>query len=218
MVFAVQPHPEGLAQALVIAEDFLAGGPSALILGDNLFFGRRFNSLIDGAMAKDHGATVFGYHVKNPQEYGVVGFDENRRANSIEEKPKVPKSNYAVTGLYLYDRRASAFARQVRPSARGELEITALNQMYLELSELNVELLEDDTTWLDTGTHKSMLQAAQFVNVIEERQGRRICCPEMIAYEQNWISREELEVLAAVLKKSGYGEYLLNVISKRDGA
>lgn len=212
--YAVQPSPDGLAQALIIAEPFLDGAPSALILGDNLFFGQNFNKTIRKARENTKGATVFGYHVKNPESYGVVGFDENHKAVSLVEKPDNPASNYAVTGLYFYDSRASEFAKKVQPSKRGELEITALNQIYLDRDELTVELLGDGTTWLDTGTHKSLLQAAQFVSVIEERQGRRICCPEAISYEQGWIDAKQLGVLAEPLKKSGYGHYLMKLLAE----
>jgi len=210
--YAVQPEPKGLAQALIIAEDFLDGSASALILGDNLFFGQAFNETIDLAVQNIRGATVFGYHVKNPEVYGVVEFDDKQRAVSLVEKPAHPKSNFAVTGLYFYDDRASEFAKQVTPSQRGELEITTLNQMYLERGELTVELLGDGTTWLDTGTHKSLLQAAQFVSVIEERQGRRICCPEAIAFQRGWIDAAQLRRLATPLEKSGYGHYLITLL------
>ena len=209
--YAVQPSPDGLAQALIIAEAFLDGAPSALILGDNLFFGRGFNKATQKASKNTKGATVFGYQVKDPSAYGVVGFDENKNVNSLEEKPENPASNYAVTGLYFYDDRASEYAKQVKPSPRGELEITALNQIYLDRNELTVELLDEGTTWLDTGTHKSLLQASQFVSVIEERQGIRICCPEIISFQNEWISASELESLAQPLKKSGYGEFLMKV-------
>ena len=209
--YAVQPSPDGLAQALIIAEDFLDGSPSALVLGDNLFFGDAFNISIDDASRHLSGATVFGYRVKNPSAYGVVGFDENKNVISLVEKPEKPASDYAVTGLYFYDENASKYAKEVTPSARGELEITALNQIYLDRGELRVKLLDDGTTWLDTGTHKTLLQAAQFVSVIEERQGRRICCPEVTAFEQRWISRDQLLALAGPLEKSGYGKYLLKV-------
>lgn len=212
--YAVQPSPDGLAQALIIAEDFLDGSPSALVLGDNLFFGEAFNISIDDASRHLSGATVFGYRVNNPSAYGVVGFDDKKNVVSLVEKPENPASDYAVTGLYFYDEHASKYAKEVTPSARGELEITALNQIYLDRGELRVKLLDDGTTWLDTGTHKTLLQAAQFVSVIEERQGRRICCPEVTAYEQGWISREELRALAEPLKKSGYGKYLLKVANE----
>lgn len=209
--YAVQPKPEGLAQALLIAEEFLDGSPSALILGDNLFFGKGFTKSVSSTVENLSGATVFAYYVDNPRAYGVVGFDENKVANSLEEKPAEPKSNYAVTGLYFYDKNASEYAKTITPSARGELEITALNEIYLNRGELNVQLLEDGTTWLDTGTHKSLLQAAQFVSVIEERQGRRICCPEVIAFQKGWIDKSQLMELAKPLLKSGYGEYLKKI-------
>ena len=213
IAYAVQPSPDGLAQALIIAEDFLDGGPGALVLGDNLFFGEEFTDGLAQASAKTSGATVFGYHVKNPSAYGVVGFetgpDGQRRAVSLEEKPLRPASNYAVTGLYFYDHRAPALARTLRPSARGELEITALNSLYLEDGSLDVQLLGEGTTWLDTGTHRSLLQAAQFVAVIEERQGRRIACPEVVSFERGWIDAAQLRALAQPLLKSGYGRYLL---------
>ena len=212
--YAVQPNPDGLAQALIIAEDFLDGSPSALILGDNLFFGVPFTESVKAANRRETGATVFGYEVKNPSDYGVVGFDEDKNAISLEEKPDTPASNYAVTGLYFYDKHASEYAKSVKPSARGELEITALNEIYLKAGSLNVELLDQGTTWLDTGTHRSLLQAAQFVSVIEERQGKRICCPEIIAYENEWIDREQLTKLAESLKKSGYGEYFFKFLSQ----
>ncbi len=210
--YAVQPSPDGLAQALIIAEDFLDGAPSALILGDNLFFGSAFVQSIRAANKVEEGASVFGYRVNNPSAYGVVGFDKNMNAVSLVEKPEVPDSNYAVTGLYFYDAHAPKYAKELTPSKRGELEITALNQTYLDRGELRVEILDDGTTWLDTGTHRSLLQAAQFVSVIEERQGQRICCPEVIAYRNDWISRDELAALAAPLKKSGYGNYLQKVL------
>jgi glucose-1-phosphate thymidylyltransferase len=214
--FAIQPNPDGLAQALIIAEDFLSGCPSALILGDNLFFGEGFNTSIEKANISQKGATVFGYHVNNPSDYGVVGFDNNRKAISLKEKPQNPASNYAVTGLYFYDSHASEYAKQVRPSTRGELEITTLNEIYLKRDELTVELLHEGTTWLDTGTHKSLLQAAQFVNIIEERQGQRICCPEAIAFKQGWINDNALRKLADPLIKSGYGQYLISLITTPD--
>ena len=210
--YAVQPSPDGLAQALIIGEDFLDGSPSVLILGDNLFFGDGIENAVKRATASTSGATVFGYKVKNPQEYGVVGFDENMVARSLEEKPKNPKSNYAVTGLYFYDENASTYAKNVVPSDRGELEITSLNEMYLDNGTLNVEILSAGTTWLDTGTHRSMLKAAEFVSIIEERQGQRICCPEAISYQQGWIDKEQLVALAQKLLKSGYGKYLLTLV------
>lgn len=210
--YAVQPSPDGLAQALIIAEDFLGGAPSALILGDNLFFGAAFNTAIRAAASRADGASVFGYRVKNPSDYGVVGFDADQNVISLVEKPTKPDSNYAVTGLYFYDSHAPEYAKTITPSDRGELEITALNQVYLDRAELRVEILGDGTTWLDTGTHKSLLQAAQFVSVIEDRQGQRICCPEVTAYRQGLIDREQLAELAKPLKKSGYGHYLQKVL------
>lgn len=213
--YAVQPSPDGLAQALIIGEEFLDGAPSALILGDNLFFGSGFTRSIRAANKIPEGASVFGYRVKNPSDYGVVGFDENMNAVSLVEKPDIPDSNYAVTGLYFYDAHAPKYAKTLTPSARGELEITALNQVYLDRGELNVEILDDGTTWLDTGTHRSLLQAAQFVSVIEERQGQRICCPEVIAYRNGWVTRAQLSELAAPLKKSGYGHYLQKVLDEK---
>lgn len=211
ITWAVQPSPDGLAQALIIAEDFLDGSPSALILGDNLFFGTEFDQVLQGAKDNTEGATVFGYHVNNPESYGVAEFDDGGKVISIEEKPKNPKSNYAVTGLYLYDGNAPTYAKTITPSARGELEITALNSIYLDRGELHCAMLGEGTSWLDTGTHRSLLQAAQFVSVMEERQGRRICCPEAVAFNQGWIDTVRLKELAEPLKKSGYGEYLLKI-------
>ena len=212
--YAAQPSPDGLAQALIIAEDFLEGGPSALMLGDNLFFGDEFDACSRRAAETSEGAVVFGYHVQNPEAYGVVGFDEDRAVVSIEEKPEDPASNYAVTGLYFYDERAPEFAKQVKPSARGELEITTLNQIYLDRNALAVELLAEGTAWLDTGTHQDMLSASQFVGILEERQGRRISCPEAIAWRNGWIDDDELRCIAEPLVKSGYGRYLLRLLEK----
>jgi len=211
--FAVQPSPDGLAQSLIIAEDFLDGAPSMLVLGDNLFFGEAFNKALRNAVKTEIGATIFGYHVKNPTAYGVVGFDENKRVISLEEKPEVPASEYAVTGIYCYDAHAPEYAKTIIPSARGELEITSLNQIYLDRNELTVEILGEGTTWLDTGTFKSLLQASQFVSVIEERQGRRICCPEVTSWRQGWINDQQLRETAQPLLKSGYGAYLLSLIN-----
>ncbi len=213
--YAVQPSPDGLAQALIIAEDFLDGDHSALVLGDNLFFGDDFDDAIRSAAAVEEGAVVFGYHVKEPSAYGVVGFDDNQKVISIEEKPENPASNYAVTGLYFYDQNASAYAKQVTPSARGELEITALNQIYLDHDALKVELLDEGTAWLDTGTHADMLNASQFVGIMEQRQGRRICCPEAIAWQKGWIDDAQLRAVAEPLVKSGYGKYLLRLLERR---
>ncbi|MEP6342079.1 MAG: glucose-1-phosphate thymidylyltransferase RfbA [Maricaulaceae bacterium] len=211
--WAIQPSPDGLAQALIIAEDFLGGAPSALILGDNLFFGSEFDQALQSTKTNTEGATVFGYHVNDPKSYGVAEFDKNGKVISLEEKPENPKSNYAVTGLYLYDGQAPKYAKTITPSARGELEITALNSIYLDRGELKCAILGEGTSWLDTGTHKSLLQAAQFVSVIEERQGRRICCPEADAYKQGWISNVQLKELAQPLEKSGYGQYLLKLLN-----
>ena len=209
ITYATQASPDGIAQALIIAESFLGGAPCVLILGDNLFFGRGFSQSLETAMAQTSGATIFGFQVRNPSAYGVVGFDAQRRAVSLVEKPDKPASNYAVTGIYFYDNKASDYAKEITPSARGELEITALNQAYLDRGELTVELLENGTTWLDTGTHKSLHAAAQFVAVLEDRQGIRICCPEIEAFKQGWISHEDLSALATALSNSGYGRYLL---------
>jgi len=215
--YAVQPSPDGLAQALVIAKDWLDGAPSALILGDNLFFGQSFSVAVRAAALKSEGATVFGYRVRNPERYGVLGFDSTGKVTSITEKPKKPASDFAVTGLYVYDANASDYAAQVTPSARGEFEITDLNEIYLDKGLLDVELLSDTTTWLDTGTHRSLLRAAQFVSVIEERQGRRICCPEIVAFDQGRIDAAQLRALAEPLRKSGYGQYLLKVVEAQPG-
>lgn len=206
--YAVQAKPEGLAQAYHIAADFVGTDPSALILGDNLFYGHGLPDLLRGANQCSEGATVFGYYVRNPSDYGVVSFDNAGRAVSIEEKPAEPKSNYAVTGLYFYDGRAVEFSKQIKPSARGELEITDLNRFYLEAGELNVEIMGRGYAWLDTGTHGSLLDAALYVRIVEERQGLKICCPEEIAWRAGFINDAELEALAHPLLKSGYGQYL----------
>ena len=214
--YAAQPSPDGLAQALVIAKDWLAGAPSALILGDNLFFGQSFFGAVWAAALKSEGATVFGYRVRKPARYGVLGFNSDGKVTSITEKPKKPKSEFAVTGLYFYDANASDYAAGVEKSDRGEYEITDLNRIYLDKGLLDVELLGDGTTWLDTGTHRSLLRAAQFVSVIEERQGRRICCPEVVAFDQGRIDAAQLRALAGPLEKSGYGKYLLKVIEAQE--
>jgi glucose-1-phosphate thymidylyltransferase len=206
--YAVQTKPEGLAQAYHIAADFVGTDPSALILGDNLFYGHGLPDLLRRANQCSEGATVFGYNVRNPSDYGVVSFDDAGRAVSIEEKPAEPKSNYAVTGLYFYDGRAVEFSKQIKPSARGELEITDLNRFYLEAGDLNVEIMGRGYAWLDTGTHGSLLDAALYVRIVEERQGLKICCPEEIAWRAGFINDAELEALAHPLLKSGYGQYL----------
>ena len=208
--YAVQPEPKGLAQAYHIGAEFVGDRPSVLILGDNIFYGHGLPELLAKASARDTGATVFGYYVKDPQAYGVVSFDKDGRAATIEEKPAQPKSNYAVTGLYFYDSRAVELAKAIKPSARGELEITDLNRLYLEAGNLNVELMGRGFAWLDTGTHGSLLDAALYVRIVEERQGLKICCPEEIAWRQGFIDAEQLARVAEPLRKSGYGEYLLD--------
>ncbi len=206
--FIAQPRPDGLAQAYILGEEFIAGEPSVMVLGDNIFFGQNFTGSLQAASARTTGATVFGYLVTDPERYGVVELGPDGRALGIEEKPKVPKSNYAVTGLYFYDGRASQFAKTLKPSERGELEITALNQVYLDAGELNVELLGRGFAWLDTGTHDSLIQAGEFIRAVEQRQGLRIGCLEEIAYRKGWIDATQLRKLADVLAKSEYGQYL----------
>lgn len=212
--YAVQPAPEGLAQAFLIGADFIGQAPCALVLGDNLFYGHDFHQLLAGAMAREAGATIFAYHVQDPQRYGVVEFDAHGNALRIEEKPASPKSNYAVTGLYFYDNRVIDLARQIRPSARNELEITDVNQAYLELGALNVEIMGRGHAWLDTGTHDSLLDASQFIATLERRQGLKVACPEEIAFRKRWIDAAQLEALARPLVKSGYGQYLMNLITR----
>jgi len=212
--YAVQPNPEGLAQALIIAEDFLEGDPSCLILGDNIFHGGGLSDVLTRATTEYDGATVFGYWVRDPERYGVVEFDDDYRVLSIEEKPEKPKSHYAVTGLYFYDGQASSFARSLSPSPRGELEITDLNRLYLEDGSLAVERLGRGYAWLDTGTHESLQQAANFIETIESRQGLKVACPEEIAFMQGWIGEDQVRKLAEPLRKSGYGEYLLTLLSR----
>jgi glucose-1-phosphate thymidylyltransferase len=214
LAYAVQPEPEGLAQALIIGEEFIGGEPSCLILGDNIFHGGGLQEVLLKAMERVDGATVFGYWVKDPERYGVVEFDEHYRVLSIEEKPRRPKSHYAVTGLYFYDGRACGFASQLRPSARGELEITDLNRRYLEDGSLSVERLGRGYAWLDTGTHESLQQAANFIETIESRQGLKVACPEEIAFLQGWIDEAQVMRLAQPLRKSGYGDYLLSLLSR----
>ncbi|WP_042165724.1 glucose-1-phosphate thymidylyltransferase RfbA [Paenibacillus gorillae] len=212
--YAVQPTPDGLAQAFIIGEKFIGKDNVALILGDNIFYGQGFTPLLKRALNRKEGATVFGYSVKDPQRFGVVSFDENNRAVTIEEKPLVPKSKYAVTGLYFYDNQVVEFAKSIKPSARGELEITDINMIYLQQGNLNVELLGRGFAWLDSGTHQSLLEASQFIETIEHRQGLKVACLEEIAYQNSYISREQLIQLAQPLKKSEYGQYLLQVASQ----
>ncbi len=212
--FAVQPKPEGLAQALIIAEDFLDGNPCCLILGDNIFHGGGLQDVLRRVSERDSGATVFGYWVRDPERYGVVEFDKDQSVISIEEKPSAPRSNYAVTGLYFYDSRASEFARGLKPSPRGELEITDLNRCYLKRDCLSLERLGRGYAWLDTGTHESLQQASSFIETIEARQGLKIACPEEIAFLQGWIDEEQIRRLAEPLKKSGYGDYLIALLSR----
>jgi len=209
--YAVQPNPEGLAQAFLIGAEFLAGGPSVLVLGDNIFYGHGLAERLRVAAARGRGATVFAYPVADPERYGVVEFDAAGRAVSIQEKPREPRSRYAVTGLYFYDAEVVGIARQIKPSARGELEITDLNRVYLERGDLAVELMGRGDAWLDTGTHDSLLEAGQFIQSLEKRQGLKICCPEEIAWRQGWIDDDALTALAKPLVKSGYGEYLVEL-------
>ena len=210
--YAVQPSPDGLAQALLIAREFLDGAPSCLVLGDNIFHGQGLSELLRRAYARGRGATVFGYWVKDPDRYGVADFDADGRVVGLEEKPREPRSNYAVTGLYFYDGRASDFAAGLKPSPRGELEITDLNRCYLDSGELHLEKLGRGYAWLDTGTHESLNQAANFIETVEARQGLRVCCPEEVAYNLGWIDAAQLRALAAPLSKNGYGQYLLSLL------
>lgn len=210
--YAVQPSPDGLAQAYTIGADFVGNNPSALVLGDNIFYGHQFHQLLDSAKQRTCGATVFAYHVHDPERYGVADFDAQGKVLSLEEKPAQPKSNYAVTGLYFYDSQVIDFARDLKPSARGELEITDLNKLYLEQDQLHVERMGRGYAWLDTGTHDSLLDASQFIATIENRQGLKVSCPEEIAFRQHWINAEQLERLAHPLSKNGYGQYLLSLL------
>ncbi len=214
--YATQPNPGGLAQAFHIGKDFVAGHRSTLVLGDNIFYGQGLSTLLAKADGHESGATIFGYSVANPKAYGVISFDNAGRALSIEEKPERPKSNYAVTGLYFYDERVVDYAHAIRPSARGELEITDVNRLYLEAGQLNVEMMGRGFAWLDTGTHASLVDAALYVKIIEDRQGFKICCPEEIAWRMGFITAEQLERLAAPLRKGGYGEYLLRILAQGD--
>ena len=213
--YAVQPSPDGLAQAFVIGEKFLGNSPSALVLGDNIFYGHDFHHLLGSAMTRTDGASVFAYHVHDPERYGVAEFDVGGKVLSLEEKPKNPKSNYAVTGLYFYDNEVVGLAKSLKPSPRGELEITDLNRLYLEKDQLNVEIMGRGYAWLDTGTHESLLEASQFIATLENRQGLKVSCPEEIAYRQHWIDAAQLEKLAQPLTKNGYGQYLLRILNEK---
>ncbi len=212
--YAVQPSPDGLAQAFIIGREFVGQNHSALILGDNLYYGHDLERSLQTANARDDGSTVFAYHVQDPERYGVVGFDANRRATSIEEKPAKPKSNYAVTGLYFYDRQVCDIAASIRPSARGELEITDVNRTYLEQGTLNVELMGRGMAWLDTGTHDSLMEAGQFIATLEKRQGLKVACPEEVAFRKKYIDAAQLEALAEPMKKNAYGQYLLRLLNE----
>ena len=215
LAYAVQPSPDGLAQAFLIGEEFLDGQPAALILGDNIFYGQGFGEQLRNAVGRHDGATVFAYHVNDPERYGVVNFDSGGTALGIEEKPSAPKSNYAVTGLYFYDSKVVDLAKQLKPSDRGELEVTDLNRVYLDNNELRVEVMGRGTAWLDTGTHESLLEASQFVEIIERRQGLKISCPEEIAYSNGYIDADQVRQMANALGKNGYGEYLLSVLEEK---
>lgn len=212
--YAIQPSPDGLAQAFLVGEEFIGNDSVCLVLGDNIFWGQGFTDKLLKAANKPNGATVFGYKVKDPERFGIVEFDENLKAISIEEKPECPKSNFAVTGLYFYDNRVVEFAKKVKPSKRGELEITSINSMYLEKSQLDVEILGRGYAWLDTGTHESLLEAASFVETIEKRQGFKVSCLEEIAWRNNWIDEGTVKKLAKTMSKNDYGQYLLSIIKK----
>lgn len=213
--YCVQPRPDGLAQAFILGRDFVAGQPSTLVLGDNIFYGHDLQGLLRTANARPQGATVFAYHVQDPERYGVVAFDTARRATSIEEKPAQPKSSYAVTGLYFYDERVCDIAADIKPSARGELEITDVNARYLAEGHLSVEIMGRGYAWLDTGTHDSLLEASQFIATLERRQGLKVACPEEIAYRSGWIDAEQVARLAQPMLKNGYGHYLMQIVNSR---
>jgi glucose-1-phosphate thymidylyltransferase len=213
--YCVQPSPDGLAQAFILGKSFVAGKPSALVLGDNIFYGHDFQGLLQGAAARTSGASVFAYHVQDPERYGVVAFDAQRRALDIEEKPKAPKSNYAVTGLYFYDTQVCDIAADIKPSARGELEITEVNARYLAQGQLDVEIMGRGYAWLDTGTHDSLLEASQFIATLEKRQGLKVACPEEVAWRSGWIDSEQLAVLSQPMLKNGYGQYLAKLVRER---
>lgn len=214
--YAVQPSPDGLAQALTIGEQFLNGSPSVLILGDNIFYGHSLHKKLAAAHAQENGATIFAYRVRDPERYGVAEFGKDGKVRSLEEKPTLPKSNYAVTGLYFYDEHAPSYAKQIKPSHRGELEITDLNKVYLQKQQLNVEYMSRGYAWLDTGTHESLLEAHQFVQAIEHRQGLKIACPEEIAFRKGWINKSALKALAQPMLKNSYGQYLMQIIMESD--
>ncbi|MDB4971664.1 MAG: Glucose-phosphate thymidylyltransferase [Myxococcaceae bacterium] len=214
--YAVQPSPDGLAQAFIIGREFVAGQPSALVLGDNIFYGHGVSGQLKTASTREHGATVFGYYVANPSAYGVAEFDADGKVIGLEEKPVEPKSNYAVTGLYFYDSQVCELAADLKPSRRGELEITDLNRLYLEQGALHMELFSRGVAWLDTGTHESLMQASNFIQTVEDRQGLKVACPEEVAYRKGWINAEQVLALAEPLKKTGYGQYLIDLI-KRGG-
>jgi glucose-1-phosphate thymidylyltransferase len=213
--YCVQPSPDGLAQAFILGKRFIDGQPSALVLGDNIFYGHDFQGLLKNAAQRDAGATVFAYHVNDPERYGVVAFDGAQRALSIEEKPQAPKSNYAVTGLYFYDAQVCDIAAAIKPSARGELEITDVNATYLRQAQLNVEIMGRGYAWLDTGTHDSLLEAGQFIATLEKRQGLKVACPEEIAFRSGWIDAAQLEALAQPMLKNGYGHYLMKLLREK---
>ena len=212
--YAVQPSPDGLAQAFIIGKEFIGNDPSALVLGDNIFYGHDLHKQLEQATLRNEGATVFAYHVNDPERYGVVDFDKQGKATSLEEKPLKPKSNYAVTGLYFYDNQVIDMATDLKPSPRGELEITDLNRIYLEQKQLNVEIMGRGYAWLDTGTHESLIEASNFIQTIEHRQGLKVCCPEEIAYRKGLINAEQLEKLAQPLAKNGYGQYLMRLLKE----
>ena len=213
--YAVQPSPDGLAQAFIIGKEFVGNSPSALVLGDNIFYGHDLARLLQNANSRDSGATVFAYHVQDPERYGVVAFDEKQRAVSIEEKPQAPQSNYAVTGLYFYDTQVCDIAASIQPSARGELEITTVNAQYLAQQQLDVEIMGRGYAWLDTGTHDSLLEASQFIATLEKRQGLKVACPEEVAFRCGWIDAAQVEALAAPMLKNGYGKYLQSLLTDK---